>query len=138
MKHRMWMNLLALCGLLLALAGSVGAQEPVGTVFAYQGCLMDVDNKPLSGKYDLRFELYDAENGGNLVGGPIELPEIEIKECEFAVQLDFGSGAFAGEARYLEVVARKSGKSDPYAVFPRQAILARPYALYALSPEISS
>jgi hypothetical protein len=63
MKHKTWFNLLALCGLVLALAGGAkaqgpgaqggpGAQAALGTAFTYQGRLAD-GGSPANGTYDL-------------------------------------------------------------------------------------
>ncbi len=48
----------------------------------------------------------------------------------FTVQLDFGTGAFNGDARWLEVVVQCPGDGIP-TTFARQELTATPYALYA-------
>jgi hypothetical protein len=40
------------------------------TAFTYQGRLTDAGN-PANGNYDLRFQLYDAPTGGNVIGGAL-------------------------------------------------------------------
>jgi hypothetical protein len=132
MKRKMWFGLAGLAVLLLALAGGVRAQEPPGTVYTYQGCLLDAEGKSLNGKYDLQFTLYDTPTGGSPVGDPIEVDAVEIVDCWCTVQLKFDAAAFdRWGTRYVEVSARKSGKADPYTVLLREAILPAPSALNA-------
>ncbi len=135
-------NLLAL-GLLLALVAGLalaqgpgpesgaGLQADLGTGFTYQGRLLDGDN-PAGGDYDFRFILYDAQSGGSQVGG-IEAPEdVPVTEGLFTVALDFGSAAFNGQARWLEIGVRPWDSTGAYTTLtPRQALTAAPYALYA-------
>ncbi len=50
----------------------------------------------------------------------------------FTVSLDFGSSAFAGDARWLEISVRCPGGSGSYTTLsPRQDITGTPYALYS-------
>jgi len=50
----------------------------------------------------------------------------------FTVPLDFGSAAFTGDARWLEVAVRCPAGSGSYTTLtPRQPLTAAPYALYA-------
>lgn len=106
--------------------------QPVGTAFTHEGCLVDANGKDLNGKYDMQFSLYDAAVDGEQVGNTISIEDVVVKSCQFTTQLDFGDDAFNGDSRYLEIAARKAGTDDPQEVFPRQAILATPYALYAM------
>jgi len=130
--------------LLLTLAGSVRAQDPVpeggvavqaalGTAFTYQGRLTDGD-VPAEGSYDLRFILYDAAIGGAQVGSTVLKEDVPVEDGYFASQLDFGAGAFTGQARYLEVSVRPGDSTDTHTTLsPRQPLTAAPYALYALA-----
>jgi hypothetical protein len=143
MKNKMWMMIPILCALLLALAGSTGAQGPapqgdvgaqaaLGTAFTYQGRLTDND-APAGGTYDFEFKLYDALSDGAQVGSTVTQEGAAVTEGVFTVQLDFGASAFNGDARYLEVGVRTGGSADPYTTLsPRQPLTAVPYALYAL------
>jgi len=48
------------------------------------------------------------------------------------VQLDFGSSAFSGDSRWLEIAVRCPAGGGPYtSLDPRQPLTAAPYALYA-------
>ena len=134
MKHQGGIRLLVLCSLLLTLSGGVGAQGPpengnaqvaLGTAFTYQGRLLDGGGLA-NGNYDFRFILYDAEVGGSQVGGIVYL-SVVVVDGLFAVQLDFGSAAFDGGARYLEIAVRPEGSDSPHTpLMPRQALTATP------------
>ena len=116
---------------LLAGQSAVYAQAPLGTAFAYQGKLKQLD-VPVTGEADFQFRLFDAESGGTLIDS-LGLSYVPITDGLFTVQLDFGAGAFVGEARWLEVeVEFPSGESNWTTLTPRQPLNAAPYALYAL------
>ncbi len=139
-----WLGILAALALLVGSGapGPIQAQEPqgdtpqatagpLGTAFTYQGRLVD-DGNPANGVYDLRFTLYDAEVGGSAVGSPITLDDVTIADGLFTVQLDFGSSAFTGGARWLQVEIRPGDSTGTYTVLsPRQPLTATPYALYS-------
>jgi hypothetical protein len=143
MKHKTWFNLLALFGLVLALAGGAGAQGPttqggpgaqavLGTAFTYQGRLTD-GGSPANGTYDLQFTLYDAASGGAAVGSTVTAADVDVADGLFTVRLDFGVNAFRGQARYLAVAVRPGDSSGAYTpLSPRQPLTAAPYALYAM------
>ena len=73
------------------------AQSPQGTECTYQGFLTDT-LLPATGQYDFEFTAYNAEIGGMIVGGPIELDHISVVNGLFTVELDFGGSTFAGDA----------------------------------------
>ncbi|MFQ5592740.1 MAG: hypothetical protein ACE5HA_01190 [Anaerolineae bacterium] len=111
-----------------ALQGGVSLHAAAGTGFTYQGRLTDGGN-PTNATYDFEFKLYDAATSGGLIG-MVTLADITVSDGLFSVVLDFGSGAFNGEARWLEVGVRPGSNTDAYtALTPRQAITPAPYAL---------
>ena len=113
--------------------GQISAQATLGTTFTYQGRLTD-NGSPADGTYDFRFILYDAEIGGSQVGSTVTQEDVTVTDGLFTVTLDFGSGAFQGDARWLEVAVRPGSSNDSYTTLtPRQALTATPYALYSLS-----
>ena len=130
-------SLFIVCVLLLAVASSVGAyspplQPPPESGFTYQGRLTD-GGSPANDSYDLRFILYDAEVGGSQVGSTIAVEDLAVNDGLFTVVLDFGSAAFTGAARWLEVAVRPWDSGGIYTTLrPRQALTATPYALHAL------
>ncbi|MCK4451743.1 MAG: hypothetical protein KAX26_14250, partial [Anaerolineae bacterium] len=146
MKVKKFLSSVFFIGLALVLVGSVGPglaqgpepQEPlrpqdaVGTVFTYQGRLTD-GGSPANGEYDFQFELYDAASGGAQVGSMVPKENTAVTDGLFTVELDFGSGIFTGDARWLEIGVRPGASAGAYTTLtPRQALTATPYALYAL------
>ncbi|MGC9334924.1 MAG: hypothetical protein ACP5JJ_12300, partial [Anaerolineae bacterium] len=111
----------------------VEAQAALGTGFTYQGQLSD-GNGVVDGTCDLTFELYDAAGsgtpptGGTLLG-TVDRPGQDIVEGVFTVELDFGSGAFDGDARWLQVTVDCG--DGGLTLSPRQKLTPAPYALYA-------
>ncbi|MBN1889245.1 MAG: hypothetical protein JW850_14725 [Thermoflexales bacterium] len=127
--------------LVLVLAGSDGSsygQErgptaPLDTGFTYQGRLTD-GGSPASGTYDFEFSLYDAASDGSQVGSTVTQDDVAVSNGTFIVQLDFGSSAFDGSARWMVVSVRDGSSTGAYTLLtPRQALTAAPYALYAPS-----
>ena len=115
MTKRRWLAITALIlGALVVTAGVVVARGPaapsraplaqsaVGTGFTYQGRL-DEGGNPADGAFDLKFTLFDADVGGAQVGGIVSLEDTAVVSGLFTVRLDFGDGAFTGDARWLEV-----------------------------------
>ena len=110
-------------------ATSLSIEAVVGSGFIYQGRLKDGD-RPASGLYNFRFKLYAAQSGGSQVGPTVTRTDVPVSNGLFAVLLDFGTDAFTGEARWLQVeVSRGGGGSPWYVLPPRQPIYAVPYAL---------
>ena len=118
--------------LLLTLLMFVSFESAVcaqGNAFSYQGRLNDGTN-PASGNYDLQFILFDAANGGGALGGTNTL--VPVSGGLFTVTLDFGSGAFNGAARWLEIGVRTNGSAAAYTTLsPRQFVTSVPYAVRA-------
>ncbi len=129
--------LVAVGSLFFRASPRVAAQSPTqaatsqGTAFTYQGQLRDNSGNPLSGAYDFQFTLHDAATGGNQVGS-VTLNNVSVTNGSFSVQLDFGSSAFDGNARWLEIAVRPAGSGSYTTLTPRQALTATPYALYSL------
>lgn len=107
-----------------------GAGQGMGLV--YQGQLSD-GGSPAFGRYDIRAELFNAESGGSQVGPTIVSSAVAVEAGRFTTRFDFGSGAFDGGERWLELAVRVTGSADFVALTPRQALAPMPYALYALN-----
>ncbi len=120
--------LLVLAASLYGLSGLAYAQGPLGTGFTYQGRLT-YDGGPITDTCDMAFRLYDDGSSGSQVGDAITT-SVAVTRGLFTVPLDFGSEAFAGEARWLGI---RVDCGDGYADLGRQALTAAPYALYAAS-----
>jgi hypothetical protein len=116
--------------------GGVTPQAALGTVFTYQGRLTD-GGSPANGTYDFQFKLYDAASSGAQVGSTITMEDVTITDGLFTVALDFGSNAFTGDARYLEIGVRPGSSTGAYTTLtPRQALTATPYALFSLNADL--
>jgi len=104
---------------------------PIGTAFTYQGYLYDA-NHPANDIYDLQFKLYDTLVGGGQVGSDVNTPDVDVIDGSFTVGLDFGSGVFTGNARWLEIAVRSGDSNDRYTTLsPRQETTPVPYASYS-------
>ena len=80
------------------------------------------------------FRLFDAVSGGNQIGAPIFLSNVEVKTSSFTVRLDFGEAAFPGADRFIEIGVRRQGDSGPFqTINPRSQMLSTPYAIRSLS-----
>jgi hypothetical protein len=140
-------NLLLALALLLALGGAIlmarraqaqgpGPQgvlsplAPLGTAFTYQGRLIQ-NGSPVSDTCDFQFTLYGSSGGADQIGAAQAKPSVPVSDGYFTVSdLNFGSSAFTGEARWLAIAVNcGSGATN---LTPRVALNAAPYALYAL------
>jgi hypothetical protein len=110
--------------------GLAKAQVPVGTAFTYQGQLKQ-GGLPVTDTADFQFSLWDALAGGNQIGAMIPVNGKSVVNGLFTVTLDFGPGAFASNARWLEIAVRISGPGggDFNTLTPRQESMPAPYAL---------
>ena len=113
-----------------------GINVPAGTSFTYQGMLTDTSDNPIQDtSCDFRFILYDADIGGSQVGPIQEKTAVPVTKASFTVTLDFGSGAFTSEARWLEIAVKCGGEADYTNLSPRQRIYPVPYSLNAMHSE---
>lgn len=123
-------NILVLFTLVSAFAADLPA-APLGTVITYQGRLNDGSGLA-NGSYDLRFSLFDNASAGVQIGTSNFNNPVTVTEGLFTVPLNFGSAAFDGNARWLEIGVRTNGSANPYTILsPRQPLTSTPYALYA-------
>lgn len=127
---------LPICSLtVLTVAALAAAQTPVGTAITYQGRLTD-GGTPANGTYDMEFRLYDALTVGSQVGSTVSADDQSVSNGLFTVSLDFGGGAFTGDARWLEMAVRpgeSTNSADFVTLNPRQPMTPAPYALHAMS-----
>ena len=117
----------------LAFAAGAFGGEPMGTAFTYHGRLIQsaCGQPTLNGLYDLRVRLYDALADGALQG-PELTRTVPVTNGLFMTTLDFGSGVFAGDARWLELEVRTNNPAEPFVLLgPRQELKPTPYALFA-------
>jgi|GEM_PF-837035 len=116
------------------------AYAPSTTAFTYQGELKD-GGKLANGLYDLQFTLYEDATTGSVVAGPFNAFDVTVTNGLFSTVVDFGSSAFNGGDRWMEIAVSPSSKSVKnsnranYTVLsPRQKITPTPYAIYSPPP----
>jgi hypothetical protein len=101
--------------------------SPIGTAFTYQGKLSEAGS-PANGSYNFRFNLWGDSSKTDLIGTYPTIGTIQatVIEGAFLIKLDFGSDAFSGEVRWLEIYVNGN------ALAPLQELTPAPYALYAM------
>jgi hypothetical protein len=101
-----------------------------GTAFSYQGRLND-GGGPANGTYDFAFTIWTAAMGPSQVGTTFTTNGVAVSSGLFAVTIDFGSGIFTGEDRWLQVGVRTNGAATFVTLTPREKVTAVPYAITA-------
>ena len=135
MKTTKMLTILVVALGLIFCSAKVSKAPPIlmGTAFTYQGHLYDT-NYPADGLYDFQFKLYDTNSGPTQLGGDVNIPDTDVIDGYFTVELDFGAGVFDGNAVWLEIGVRPGEMNDPNAytpLSPRQEVTPTPYAIYA-------
>jgi hypothetical protein len=115
--------------LVFALALAVNAFGQT-TAFNYQGRLNDAGTAA-TGTFQFQFKLYDAATGGTQIGGTLTEAAVTVTNGTFSTNLDFGSAAFTGGDRYLEIAVRKTANDAFTTLTPRQKINSAPYSTKA-------
>ena len=107
---------------------------PISTTFTYQGQLKNNGNA-VSGLCNFQFGLWDSASGGTQVPGTITqtVSNVMVTNGLFSAPIDFGAGAFNGDARYLAIAVACPSGSGYTPMTQRQALTPAPYALYALN-----
>ncbi|MEM7342624.1 MAG: tail fiber domain-containing protein [Chloroflexota bacterium] len=108
---------------------SLQTQATVGTSFTYQGQLIK-GGTAVNGSCNLTFSLHDAALFGSLIGSNINVPDVTVSNGLFSQALDFGSGAFNGDPRYLGITINSCNGVGPATILlPRVTLTPAPYAL---------
>lgn len=119
---------LALSLLVCAILPALHAQS---SAFTYQGQLSASGNAA-NGQYEFSFGLYDAPTNGKLAAPPLTIAPISVSNGQFTVNLDFGTNAFDGRSRWLEIAISLIGSDALTTVLtPRQPLTSAPYAIHA-------
>ncbi|MGD8473007.1 MAG: pectinesterase family protein [Anaerolineae bacterium] len=105
------------------------AEALVGTGFTYQGQLK-LDGTPVTDTCDMEFSLYADAAGTSLVGSTIVSLPVSVVDGLFAAELDFGSDAFNGQARWLGIQVQCTADASMINL-GLQPLTATPYALSA-------
>lgn len=103
--------------------------------FTYQGQL-EKSGSLVDGNCDFEFSLYSAANGGTQLGSTQGAGNVSVQDGRFTVVLnaggEFGSNAFNGDDRWLQIAVRCPAGSGAYtSLSPRQQLTAAPYAIDA-------
>ncbi|MCH7884361.1 MAG: hypothetical protein IIC01_03840 [Planctomycetes bacterium] len=117
-------------GLVLTTAGASAAD--MGTAFTYQGFLED-GGGPVTATCDFEFILWDALAAGSKKGNsPQSASGVSVDDGLFTVAIDFGSGAFNGDARWLGIkVCCPTTACALETLDPRVELTPAPYTLRA-------
>ena len=123
----------ALAATLVAAAAFRGAGQPLDSTFTYQGQLRNA-GQLVNGNVDVRFTLWDSDVAGTQIGAANSFNNYPLADGRFALGLNFGTGAFNGDQRWVQVEFRSPAGVGQYLTLnPRDKIMATPYALYALN-----
>jgi hypothetical protein len=123
--------LIALAALIVVAAASSRAAE-VGSAFSYQGFLEKPAGTPLTDTCMFEFKLCDDAAAACAPGTISNHPGIAVTDGVFTVaDVDFGAGAFTGEARWMEVYVQCTGDGGPVALSPRVELTPAPYSIRA-------
>ncbi len=129
-QSRPWLWVSVVCGLLAGgfVAGSRAQSAALPVV--YQGRLAEAGD-PVSGTFDLRFTIFDAQEAG-LVLGALLRTNVTVDEGLFTVYLDLQPTVMAEGGAWLEIEIKPTDSPGDFErLTPRQPITAAPYALFA-------
>ena len=112
---------------------SSATMASMGTAFTYQGQLRK-NGVPVNATCSFQFSLFDGPGvGATQIGTTQTKSGVSVTNGLFTIpDLDFGSGAFNGEARWLAIAVQCPGDSSHTTLSPRQALTPAPYALALL------
>jgi hypothetical protein len=111
----------------------VAAAHAQTSLFNYQGQL-SLAGEPANGEFDMRFTLHDTAAQPAQVGSALTNAPVGVTSGLFSVTLDFGSAAFNGGPRWLQIGIRPNGDTNEYIILsPRQPLTSTPYAIRSLN-----
>src|ERR1051325_1029282 len=116
---------------LLAGQLAINSASAQGTAFTYQG-RVTFGGSSANGSLDLTFKLLDDAVAGSQIGGTLTNLNFPVTNGLVTVVLDFGTSAFPGADRWLEIGLRANGSpADFTTLSPRQKLTPAPYAMMA-------
>ncbi len=118
------------CIVIGVMAAPIAAQTTTyATDFTYQGYIENAGT-PVSAACDFTFALFNAITDGAPVGTTQSATGVTVTDGVFSTVLDFGTGAFNGEDRWLEIAVNDCAGGGAFTTLtPRQVITPAPYAL---------
>lgn len=99
-----------------------------GTAFTYQGQVKR-NSALVNGICNFNFGLWDASTVGNQVGVTQTVSSVSVTNGLFATPINFGSDAFTGDARWLQIQVQCTGDGSYTTLNPREALTPAPIAL---------
>lgn len=132
MQPKSALRLLEACLLLSLAVHPLSSLFAQGTAFTYQG-RFDENGSPFNGLAEFQFTLWDApSNGVQVAAAAPPSVIVNVSNGLFSVPVDFGSGAFTGADRWLQIQARTA--LGPFVTLsPRQRLTATPYSQYSMN-----
>jgi hypothetical protein len=103
-----------------------------GTAFTYQGSLKSA-GAPVTGSYDLVFNLYSGLSTGSLLAVPVTNNGVVVSNGLFTTTIDFGTNSFTGYNCWLEIAVSTNSAGNFSTLSPRQPVTPAPYAITAES-----
>ena len=129
MKIRKWLRQACLG------AGLIGAASALGqsSAISYQGRL-NTTGTPANGRFDIMLTLFGSATGGTPLVAAVTNLNVSVTNGLFMASADFGTSAYAGGNRWLEIAVRTNGVAGPFTTLaPRQGLAAAPVAVFALT-----
>jgi hypothetical protein len=126
MKNRIYIWIFLLFAIFIT--SSASGQS---TSFSYQGTL-NQGGAPANGSFDFEFRLYDALSGGTQIGTVNTFNAVAVTGGRFTVTLSFGTNAFPGADRWIQISVRSAGGGAVTTLLPRQRVTTTPYAMTSL------
>ncbi len=126
---------MSICAVAVGSFAATLSAGPLGTAFTYQGQLKE-SGRPVNGACDFEFGLWTAASVGSQIGPllPVTVPGNQMVNGLFTVSLDFGPGAFDGDARWLEIAVRcPAGVGGFATLLGRQELTPAPFAIFAMN-----
>lgn len=133
MKDAPFACLRALVACAVALAVTAPRASALSSAFTYQGQLQQAGTVA-AGPCDFQFGLFDGPLAGAQVGATQSRSTVSLTRGVFTVQLDFGTAAFNGNDRFLQIAVRCPAGSGQFTTLsPRQPLTPAPYAIFSPS-----
>lgn len=106
---------------LIVVACALASTAASAVEFRYRGTLQD-GGKAAQGAYDIELTLYSAAEGGRVLGGPLTMASVPVRDGGFEVRADFGPLAGTVATPWVGVRVRGAGEAQ-FAALPWRSAL---------------